>query len=349
MRLNHIRFFQNSKFYLSTWTGRILVVNAILFILISISSSSFFTPDTLSLINWGAKDPVSLAKGEWWRFFTPIFLHFGILHFGLNSLALKVIGSYLEPMIGGLWFLIIYIGSGIAGNVLSSLLNLSIGAGASGAIFGLIGFGVLFENMVMFKEFGRFVKMGPFTYMAVINFAFAIGLNFVFYIADYGRIGIDNAAHMGGLMGGVLLGASMLNLKMNRLVNKNIVLGIFFIIIFLISILSGSYVPFSTKRVYQQFVSDAEQSIDIRRSYYSYSQAIKINDSDPFIRFKRGRILALVGDMPHALEDLRYSSHFVELLSHFETLREELVFSRHEEDANAIQIIIEKMKRSKGM
>lgn len=344
--LSKIRsFLLQSSFYFSTWTGRILLVNFILFLLISISSGSIFAPESQVLIAWGAKDPVGIARGEWWRLIAPIFLHFGIIHFALNSLALKVVGAYLEPMVGAFWFLLIYLGSGIAGNVLSSYTNVSLGAGASGAIFGLIGLGVVVERIVMYKEREQFFKMGPFTYMTIINIAFAVVFNFISLLADGGRIGIDNSAHLGGLFGGMLLASAMLFIKRNRLLERNYLLGAGLILVFCGSLALGAYFPFFTPRIYEQLISEAEKNSELPRSYYYYTQALRINASDSKLRFKRGRALALLGEVHYAMEDLLYCARFGSLESDFEKLHEELIAMGHIEDAAAVKSILDRMTR----
>lgn len=334
------------RFYFGTWTGRILLVNFILFVIISISSMSIFAPDTYVLITWGAKDPVGIARGEWWRFFVPIFLHFGILHFALNSIALKFIGSYLEPMLGSLWFLIIYFGTGIGGNVLSAVTNVSLGAGASGAIFGLIGVGMLIEQIIMRKEGFPWTKLGPFTYMAIINIAFAVVFNFISYLAAGGRIGIDNAAHLGGLFSGVILGYAMLSVKKNRLVQTHSSLGLLSLLLLILALGFGVKKAMDPKYIYQEMLIEAEKDKEPARAYYYYSQALFLNDSDPRVRFKRGRSLMLLDEVHYAMKDLIYCTQYPALERDFDALHAELVMTGHTEAAQKLQMLIERMKKT---
>lgn len=337
------RIFDQVKFYISTWTGRILLVNFILFLLISFSSRSLFSPEGQVLVAWGAKDPVRIAQGEWWRFVSPIFLHFGILHFALNSLALKVVGSYLETMLGARWFLLIYLGSGVAGNVLSSLTNVSLGAGASGAIFGLIGVGMLLELMILYREKSKFY-MAPFTSMAVLNIAFAIVFNFISHLSENSKVGIDNAAHIGGLLAGIILGTTMLLLKKNRLLSKNKLFGWSLTCFFVASLAFGAYIPLCTPRIYDELVKEADRSSNLSKAYYFYSQALKLDKTNPEIRFKHGRALVFLGDIHYALPDFLYCAHYQHLEPEFRKLYAELREAGHSEDATVLMSIIKRMQ-----
>ncbi len=338
------RLTRHIHFHLSTWTGRLLVINFVFFCLIAASSDSFFFPNTNALIFWGAKDPVLIAKGEWWRFIMPIFLHFGVIHFVLNSLALKVVGSYLEPLVGAFWFLLIYMVSGITGNVLSSLCNVSLGAGASGAIFGLVGLGMLIEQLINKKERIKKIYSGPFTSMAILNILIAFLFNFLSLLADSVSIGIDNAAHIGGLGSGIILGSVMIFLKPNRLISKNYKVGFSILSIFAGILMIGIYIPLYTPRIYNTFIKEAGLSQDTIRSYYFYSNALRINDSDPEIRFKRGKILILEGEIRQAMVDLLFASQYPNLIQNFENLEQELKEKKLTGEANRIKLIIDRMR-----
>ena len=93
----------------------------------------------MTLIEVGAKYTPLLLDGEWWRLVTTMFIHIGFLHLMMNSLALYFLGTLVERMYGSLRFFGIYVVAGITGSIVSIWTNLSIGAGASGAIFGLFG------------------------------------------------------------------------------------------------------------------------------------------------------------------------------------------------------------------
>lgn len=251
-----IKLRQHLSYHFGSWTGGLVLINFILFVLISYSSHSLFVPDSRSLISWGAKDPISILQGQWWRFFTPIFLHFGIIHFLLNNLALRVIGLYLEKLIGSGWFITIYIVSGISGNILSTFFNVSIGAGASGSIFGLIGVGMVMEQVFQIKHSGTMrLRVGPFTSMALLNFAIAFIFNFLSFVFD-GSIGIDNAAHTGGLLAGIILGVVMFLIRKNPFFIPRYFWGYSILSSFILALVVGAYIPIKTNFLYEKVLRE---------------------------------------------------------------------------------------------
>ena len=145
-----------------------------------------------------------IAAGDYWRLLTATFLHSGIAHLGLNCLGLFIFGQQIEQLYGRGRFLLIYVVSGLTGSVTSYLLNLSltpnsIGVGASGAIFGLLGALVAF--FIYHRD--RLGSMGRQSLIGLLVLA-AINLFFGFAIS-----GVDNYAHIGGFAAGVLLGVSL--------------------------------------------------------------------------------------------------------------------------------------------
>ena len=142
--------------------------------------------------------PYVIEEQQYYRVFTSMFLHFGFEHLMNNMVMLMVIGWNLEMEIGTIRFLIIYLLSGLGGNLMSACWSLKIGeyaisAGASGAIFGLIG--ALFY--VAIRNRGR---IGNITGRGIIVL---IVLSLYF---GYASSGVDNMAHIGGLVSGFFLG-----------------------------------------------------------------------------------------------------------------------------------------------
>jgi len=144
-------------------------------------------------VSLGAKANDAIRAGQLWRFFTPMLLHGSILHIGFNMYALYIFGIGLERRYGHGRFLLLYILSGFAGTVFSFLFSSAYSIGASGAIFGLVGAeGIfLFQNR---KLFGSQVRA------ALNNVIFVVVINLVLGLQP----GIDNWAHIGGLMGGLI-------------------------------------------------------------------------------------------------------------------------------------------------
>ena len=123
-------------------TACLILVNLIVFLITDFTGG---TENTVHMIACGAGyGPLITGAGEWYRVFTSMFLHFGISHLANNMLVLFVLGQRLEPAVGGVRYLLIYLLSGFGGNVISLGLemqssNYAVSAGASGAVFGVMG------------------------------------------------------------------------------------------------------------------------------------------------------------------------------------------------------------------
>ncbi|MCT8139734.1 rhomboid family intramembrane serine protease [Anaerobacillus sp. CMMVII] len=156
----------------------------------------------LTLVEFGAKYDPLIHQGEWWRFFTAVFLHIGIIHLVMNSIALYYLGGLVERIYGTPRFLLIYLIAGLFGSISSFAFNSQVSAGASGAIFGCFG-AILFFGMIHRKLFFR--TMGKNVIIILI-----INLSLGFLIPM-----IDNSAHIGGLVGG-FLAASCIHLPRNK-------------------------------------------------------------------------------------------------------------------------------------
>ena len=174
----------------------LIAVNVILFLALSFHG---MTEDAEYMLEHGAMYvPYILEGNEYYRLFTSMFLHFGIDHLVNNMVMLGAIGFNLEYEIGKIKFLIIYFVSGLAGNILSAYGDIMIGeyavsAGASGAVFGIIG-ALLY---VVIRNRGR---IGTISGRGLVLMV-ALSLYYGFTSA-----GVDNLAHIGGLLTGFLLG-----------------------------------------------------------------------------------------------------------------------------------------------
>ena len=152
------------------------------------------------MLDYGAMyEPYVIEGREYYRFVTSMFLHFGIEHLLNNMIMLGALGFNLEPEIGKIRFLLIYLFSGIFGNICSLLWNTAraetvVSAGASGAVFGLMG--ALLGIVVRYK--GRMIgKLNKKKILLLAALSIYIGLT---------TAGVDNAAHIGGLASGFILG-----------------------------------------------------------------------------------------------------------------------------------------------
>lgn len=151
------------------------------------------------LIRFGAMfGPGIIAEGEVWRFFTAMFLHIGLIHLLFNGYALYILGRDMEALYGQDRFLVIYLLSGMFGNLASFFLRgpSELSAGASGAVFGLIGMSLAF---FLFHR----KQLGAFGRRQIQSIAQLIVLNL---IIGFTIPAINNAAHLGGLIAGFILG-----------------------------------------------------------------------------------------------------------------------------------------------
>ena len=161
-------------------TVGLIIVNIAVFMVLSLLGD---TENGYFMLHHGAMyEPMILENQEYYRFFTCMFLHFGIQHLLNNMVMLGALGWQLEPVIGKVKYLLIYFISGLGGSGLSFAWNVmheeqSVSAGASGAIFGLMG-ALLYVVMLM-------VLLGLYCGMT--------------------STGVDNLAHIGGLVCGFIL------------------------------------------------------------------------------------------------------------------------------------------------
>ncbi len=176
-------------------TPILIDLNILVFIVMVASGVNFFSPTSASLLQWGANLRLLTLDGQWWRLITCCFLHIGILHLLLNMYALLYIGMLLEPRLGALRFAAAYLLTGVVASMASLYWHSNtVSAGASGAIFGMYG---VFLAMLTTNSIEKSVRQ---RLLASIAF-------FVFYNLVYGmQGGIDNAAHIGGLLSGVVTG-----------------------------------------------------------------------------------------------------------------------------------------------
>lgn len=178
-------------------TYALLCIYAVVFGLATLAGG---TEDPDVLLDFGAMFGPYISEGEYWRLFSATFLHSGIMHLGFNGLSLFIFGQMVERWYGHARFALVYVLSGLAGSVSSYLFNsIAIGAGASGAIFGVIGALAAFF-LIQRRAFGKYAQNSLFGIVVII------AINIFFGISTPG---IDNWAHGGGLVSGFLLGLAL--------------------------------------------------------------------------------------------------------------------------------------------
>ena len=158
--------------------------------------------NTQTLVNLGAEVNFLVAAGQYWRLLASMFLHIGLLHIAFNGWALYILGRDVEAFYGSPRFTLIYFLSGLFSGVASYLFSAPNvpSAGASGAIFGLVGAEIAFflQNRQLFGRLGR-QQLGNLAILIVINLAIGVSPG----------SGINNYAHVGGLVGGLALGLGL--------------------------------------------------------------------------------------------------------------------------------------------
>ena len=179
------------KYNHANLTYWILAINAV--ILGAIYNAGFPHNILVPLYFGAIYPPLILYGGEWFRLFTAMFIHFGIYHFAANAMGLLIFGTRIERYFGRLWFAVIYITTGLAGSVASLFLSRAYSAGASGAIYGLVGF--IFVYTKLSKRTIEYINW----YVMFIYIGIGITMGFT-------QPGIDNFAHLGGLFAGAALG-----------------------------------------------------------------------------------------------------------------------------------------------
>jgi rhomboid protease GluP len=183
-------------------TNGLIAANAIVFVVMLGFGAGLWHSGNNVQLAWGANFGPATKDGEWWRLGSALFLHFGLFHLAFNMFSLWDGGRLVERMYGPARFVLIYFCSGLVGNLLSLIAqgDRAVSGGASGAIFGVYGALMVF----LWRERGR-LDPSEFKWM----FWAAVGFSVVSIGLGLQVTGIDNAAHIGGLIGGTLAGAAL--------------------------------------------------------------------------------------------------------------------------------------------
>jgi rhomboid protease GluP len=209
-------------------TPVIVLLNILVYLLMVASGADFLDPDAKTLFNWGGNLGHKTANGEWWRLLTAVFLHGGLMHMLMNMYALVFVGLILEPALGTLRFATTYLITGVVASLVSMYVHPGIvSIGASGAIFGMYGvyIALLTTSMVARKQHWAALLS------AVLYVIYSLGNGLK-------EKGVDNAAHIGGLMGGLAAGYALYyTLKQNHSkLTTYIVLKLMVLLVFLIGL-----------------------------------------------------------------------------------------------------------------
>ena len=185
---------QSSRENKEWMTYLLIAANVIVFLLCTLAGGS---EDTGVLLRMGAVTGELVSGGQWWRMFAAMFLHIGFLHLLSNMFSLFVIGSYMEKHFGHVRFLILYLSGGFLGYLFVWICDIltedsSLTAGASGAIFALLG--GLAAAVLFRREYVRDVS-APQTILVVLLMLFS----------GYSDGNISFTGHLGGLIGGFIM------------------------------------------------------------------------------------------------------------------------------------------------
>jgi rhomboid protease GluP len=186
-------------------TPILIYINVLIFILMIFSGVGVMEPEGQDLIKWGANFRPLTLNGQWWRLISCCFIHIGAVHLLMNMYALMYIGLLLEPHLGRLKFLAAYLLTGIAASTVSLLWHdHTISAGASGAIFGMYGVFLAMLTTNLIEKSARKPLLASIVVFVLWN------------LANGMKGGIDNAAHIGGLVSGLLMGYAFYPLLKNQ-------------------------------------------------------------------------------------------------------------------------------------
>lgn len=179
-----------------TWA--LIAINVAVWIAMVAMGIKPLSPATVDLLRWGADYAPRTTNGQWWRVLSSTFLHAGVIHLAMNMAVLASIGPFMERLLGNFGFIVLYVFAGLTGSLLSlAHAPTIVSVGASGAIFGLYGalLGFLLRSRGTLPKdiLQQLLRMaGAFV---VYNLLFGMGV-----------AGIDQAAHIGGLVGGFVGG-----------------------------------------------------------------------------------------------------------------------------------------------
>lgn len=215
----------NYKFKNFPATCVLIGINVAIYLLMTFAGGS---QNPGVLVRFGANFAPYVSNGEYWRLLTAMFLHIGLEHLALNMLTLYFIGASLEPILGSVRFVVLYLVSGICGDAASYSLTNGLSAGASTALFGLFGaylmLGESFGNNAYIKIMAR-----QFLLLVILNIFF-----------DFFSSGIDIWGHIGGLLSGFLFGYVIGAPKLGEIpVGKRVICAMAILMFLLVMFKSG--------------------------------------------------------------------------------------------------------------
>lgn len=179
-------------------TYGLIALNVLIWAASVVQGASLINTPPETLLGWGGNATSEFQKGEWWRLLTAMFLHSGLMNVIMNMVGLAVVGITVERIYGCRQYILIFLGTGLIGNALSLHFSAqhAVSVGASGAVFGIMGallVGMYQHRTQLPKTLGKsnLISLGFFIVYCLTR--------------GFAQPGIDNAAHIGGLLAGCFL------------------------------------------------------------------------------------------------------------------------------------------------
>jgi hypothetical protein len=213
---------------------------------------------------------------------------------------------------------------------------MGISAGASGAIFGLLGVGFVFERLIYRKVqrvTGERLRRGPYTGLVVINLLLGV-------ILTSGPVRIDNGAHIGGLLAGCAMTVIMLSTVPNKLVRPHPKLAVIIAAVLALTLGIGAWLGTSAKFLRMKINQVVTSSDSIQTKYDYLSDGIRAFPNDKQLKFDRGELLIYDGDIESGLKDFELIRSDPEYRGKIERFAEELKSRNHLKEYVAVRKFI---------
>ncbi len=240
-------------------TYSIIAINVIIFILMIIDGAGIMEPNGYVHLKWGSNFAPLTLSGDWWRLLSNVFIHFGVIHIAMNMYCLYTVGIYLEPMLGKIRYISAYLCTGILASVVSLWWHSDPvnSAGASGAVFGVYGVFLALLTSNLIPKRARTALLQNIGVFVVFNLLYGL------------KGGIDNAAHIGGLLSGIIIGYGFMLALRREKADRSIPLLVPALI--LITILVAGF-----------YVDQHKNTSDDRNQILNEITASKYKDNDRF-------------------------------------------------------------------
>jgi rhomboid protease GluP len=193
-----------------TFTAALIVINCVVFFVSRGLDPSTLEATAQQILDWGGSSNRAIIDGQVWRLLTSIFVHGGFMHLFMNMVILFDIGRFFEPMIGRLYFITVYLSTGIFAGLMSYMHYLDsyvISSGASGAIFGIMGafLVLLIIDSLSFSQ-TSLIHSEKVRFSCLKRVAIFIAISL---LGEAKESNVDVAAHIGGLLSGIVIGLGL--------------------------------------------------------------------------------------------------------------------------------------------